>query len=61
MKCDLCEQEFANSEELKRHQERVHPMSDVEGEAAGMMERPAVDHGTAEAQDAPEPAERSAR
>ncbi len=25
MKCDICDREFANSEEVKRHQEREHP------------------------------------
>jgi hypothetical protein len=28
VKCDLCDQEFANSEEVKRHKEQVHPMGD---------------------------------
>jgi hypothetical protein len=57
MRCDLCDQEFANSEELKRHQERVHPMGDGEGGAADMMERPAADQGMPEAEKVPEPAE----
>ena len=35
MKCDICDQEFANSEEVKAHKERDHPMgrqmdSDIE-------------------------------
>ena len=30
MKCDLCDKEFNNSEELKRHQEQVHPMDQGE-------------------------------
>ncbi|HVC75852.1 MAG TPA: C2H2-type zinc finger protein [Candidatus Micrarchaeaceae archaeon] len=29
-KCDICDQEFANSEELMRHQEQVHPMDEDE-------------------------------
>ena len=32
MKCDICDQEFANSEEVKRHKEQVHPMGEDEGE-----------------------------
>jgi len=28
MKCDVCEQEFANSEEVKAHKEQAHPMGD---------------------------------
>jgi hypothetical protein len=26
MKCDICDQEFANSEAVKAHKEREHPM-----------------------------------
>jgi hypothetical protein len=26
MKCDICDHEFANSEEVKAHKERDHPM-----------------------------------
>jgi hypothetical protein len=52
LKCDLCEQEFANSEEVKRHKEQAHPMGDEEGEAPDMMERPAMNEAE------PEPAER---
>lgn len=26
MKCDICNEEFANSVELDRHKEREHPM-----------------------------------
>jgi hypothetical protein len=48
MKCDLCDQEFANSEELKRHQESVHPMGDSEGDIPKM-------------EDMAEPAERQNR
>ena len=28
MKCDICEREFANSEELKDHMEREHPLDE---------------------------------
>ena len=30
MKCDLCDKEFANSEELMRHKEQMHPMDEGE-------------------------------
>ena len=26
MKCDICDEEFANSIELEKHKEREHPM-----------------------------------
>jgi hypothetical protein len=28
VKCDVCSRDFNNSEELKRHQEEVHPMGE---------------------------------
>lgn len=28
MKCDICDEEFANSVELEKHKERVHPMGE---------------------------------
>ena len=28
VKCDICNQEFANSEEVKAHKEEAHPMGD---------------------------------
>ena len=28
MKCDICDEDFANSVELERHKEREHPMGD---------------------------------
>lgn len=30
MKCEMCEKEFANSEELMRHKEQMHPMAEGE-------------------------------
>lgn len=30
MKCDVCDKEFNNSEELKRHKEEVHPIDEQE-------------------------------
>jgi hypothetical protein len=50
MKCDVCNQEFANSQEVERHKEEVHPMGD--GEKPDFMENPAVSDAM------PEPAER---
>ena len=56
MKCNQCDEEFANSEELKRHQEQAHPMADVQGkeepalEQPDLLDRPVVN--------VPEPAER---
>jgi len=28
VKCEICDQEFANSVELEKHKEREHPMGD---------------------------------
>lgn len=52
MRCDICDQEFANSEEVKRHKELAHPMGEEEGEKPDLMETP---------EELPEPAEKSAR
>lgn len=43
MKCDICNQEFANSEEVKAHKEEAHPMGDDEEKQAveGEMPEPA--------------------
>ena len=40
VKCDICDQDFANSEEVKRHKEQVHPMGEEEGEKHDLMETP---------------------
>jgi hypothetical protein len=40
VKCDICNQEFANSEEVKRHKEEVHPMGEENGEKPDLMEKP---------------------
>lgn len=61
MKCDVCGQEFANSEELKTHQERVHPMGGGDGEAPDLLDRPETGVDTPEMKDAPEPAEQRNR
>ena len=54
LKCDICDQEFANSEEIKRHKEQVHPMGEGEGEKPDLMEEPVEG-------EMPEPAERLSR
>lgn len=54
MKCDICNQEFANSEEVKRHKEEVHPMGEESGEKPDLMEKPSEN-------EMPEAAERSSR
>ena len=40
MKCDICDQDFANSEEVKRHKEQAHPMGEEEGEKPDLMQTP---------------------
>jgi hypothetical protein len=37
MKCEICDREFANSEALKLHTERDHPLDEREDEA---LEKP---------------------
>ena len=54
MKCDICDQEFANSEEVKNHKEQVHPMGEGDSEKPDLMENP-------EESETPEPAERLSR
>lgn len=61
MKCEVCGQEFANSEELKAHHERVHPMGDGDGEAPDLLDRPEAGDDMPEMKDMPEPAERRNR
>ena len=42
MKCEICDQEVANSEEMKAHMEREHPLGeegDEELEAPDMLEQ----------------------
>jgi hypothetical protein len=48
VKCDICNQEFANSEEVKAHKEEAHPMGDEK-------EKPIVES------EMPEPAEQRNR
>ncbi len=55
MKCDLCDKEFNNSEELMQHKEQVHPMDDREMPDLAPEKREMPDSEPAEL---PEPAER---
>ena len=55
MKCDICNQEFANSEEVKAHKEEVHPLGDEKA-------TPVVNDGMQMDQtEMPEPAEQRNR
>jgi len=54
VKCDICNEEFANSEEVKRHKEQVHPMGEEAGEAPDLMEKPVES-------EMPEPAEQGSK
>jgi hypothetical protein len=58
LKCDICDQEFANSEEVKNHKEQVHPMGEGDGEKPDLMENPGM---KPEESEMPEPAERRTR
>jgi hypothetical protein len=40
VKCNVCDQEVANSEELKRHQEQMHPIGEDDDEKPDLMENP---------------------
>ena len=42
MKCDVCGEEFANSEEIKNHKEQVHAMGEGDGEKPDLMENPGM-------------------
>ena len=61
VKCDLCDQEFANSEEVKRHKEQVHPMGAGDGETPDLMENPEVSDGKPAESEVLEPAEQRNR
>ena len=52
MKCDICDLEVANSEELKAHKEREHPVADD-----NELEKPDMMEG----QEEPEPVVRPVR
>jgi hypothetical protein len=60
MKCDLCQKEFNNSDELKQHKEQVHPM-DEGGTPDRDHENPEVKRETPEGEEVelPTPAERT--
>src|SRR5712671_6040565 len=54
LKCDICDQEFANSEEVKNHKEQAHPMGEGDGEKPDLLENPGM---KPEESEMPEPAE----
>lgn len=58
MKCDICDEEFANSEEVKLHKERDHPMDERNVQGDEQLEAP--DQLDAEPE-RPEPIVRPAR
>jgi len=59
MKCDICDEEFANSEEVKLHKERVHPLDERKsGDQDENLETPDNMDGEPER---PEPIVRPAR
>lgn len=39
MKCDICDVEVANSEELQAHKEREHPVKDADDDGLEMPDR----------------------
>lgn len=39
MKCDVCDAEVANSEELKAHKEREHPVTDHDDDGLEMPDK----------------------
>ncbi|MGA7911271.1 MAG: hypothetical protein WB682_05140 [Candidatus Dormiibacterota bacterium] len=45
MKCDICDQEVENSEELQKHKELTHPMGD---KSKDHLEKPDVLGDTSE-------------
>lgn len=61
MKCEVCDQEFVNSEELKRHMEESHPMGEEEGEKPDLMDDPGLQGRMRPEQNEMPDAERSSR
>jgi hypothetical protein len=58
VKCDLCDREFNNSEELMQHKEQVHPMDERE---TGKSENPEIKRDVTDSDEVemPTPAERT--
>jgi hypothetical protein len=58
MECEMCGQEVANSEELQKHRERMHPYPSDEGATKAEGESPAFMTPESEPEpiEAPEPA-----
>jgi len=61
VKCDICDQEFANSEEVKRHKEQVHPMGEDAGGRADLLETPGAGGMKPDPSEMPEAAEQPNR
>ena len=59
MKCDICNEEFANSEEVKMHKERVHPLDERTSGEEDNLEKPDMMDETEP--ELPEPIVRPAR
>lgn len=59
MRCDICDQEFANSEEVKAHKERDHPMG--EPNDAGVEKSDAMKEDSESEPVEPEPVVRPVR
>ena len=57
MKCDICDQEFANSEAVQAHKEREHPM----GMQKDDVENPEMDKDSESQPVEPEPVVRPVR
>jgi len=57
MKCDICDEEFANSEEVKAHKEREHPM----GQEDDIENPETMDEDSGSEPAAPEPVVRPVR
>ena len=58
MECEMCGQEVANSEELQRHRERLHPYTEDGGTLAEDGEKPDFMASESEPTEAPEPAQK---
>jgi hypothetical protein len=58
VKCDICDKEFANSEEVNRHKEQMHPMGEDEGEKPDLMQTPGVSGSEPDPSEVPETAQR---
>ena len=58
MECEMCGQEVANSEELQKHRERMHPYPAAESVTPEEGEKPDLMASEPEPSEAPEPAQK---